>query len=203
MSAISSMDALRELRARTGAGVLDCRNALAEAGGDIERAIEILRARGLVSAAKRAGRPTAQGLVDAYIHGNGTLGVLVEVNCETDFVARTEEFRRLVHDLALQIAATDPKYISRDQIPEEVLERERKIASAELQEAMRGQPPHRLERAVAGKLEKWIQSVVLLEQPFIRDEGRRVADVIAEVSAKTGENIVVRRFCRFRVGEMP
>jgi len=199
---VSSMDALRELRARTGAGVLDCRNALAEAGGDIERAIEILRARGLVTAAKRAGRQAAQGLVDAYIHGNGTLGVLVEVNCETDFVARTEEFRRLVHDLALQIAATDPKYISRDQIPEEVLERERQIASAELQEVMRGKPPEALERAIAGKLEKWIQSVVLLEQPFIRDEGRRVADVIAEVIAKTGENIVVRRFCRFRVGEM-
>ncbi len=197
-----SLEAIRELRARTGAGVLDCRRALVEANGDLERAIEILRMRGLAAAAKRAGRIAAQGIVDAYIHGNGVLGVLIEVNCETDFVARTEEFRRLVRDLAMQVAATDPKYISRDQIPPEELERERQIALRQLQEAMAGKPPQALERAVAGKVEKWIESVVLLEQPFIRDEKRKVADVIAEVAAKTGENIVVRRFCRFRVGEL-
>jgi elongation factor Ts len=197
-----SVEAIRELRARTGAGVLECRRALVEAQGDLERAIEILRARGLAAAAQRAGRSAAQGVVDAYIHGNGVLGVLIEVNCETDFVARTEEFRRLVRDLAMQVAATDPKYISRDQIPPEELEREREIARSQLQEAMAGKPVQALERAVEGKVEKWIEGVVLLEQPFIRDEKRKVSDVIAEVVAKTGENIVVRRFCRFRVGEV-
>ncbi len=192
---------VKELRARTGAGMMDCKGALLEAGGDLEKAVEILRRKGLAQAAKRAGRAATQGLVDAYIHGGGSLGVLVEVNCETDFVARTEEFRQLVRDLALQIAARDPRYVRREDVPEEVLVREREIARAQLEAAMTGKSPAALERAVDGKVNKWLEEVVLLEQPFIRDEGKRVRDRIAEVAARTGENIVVRRFARFKLGE--
>lgn len=196
-----SLELVKELRARTGAGMMDCKGALEEAGGDLEKAVELLRKRGLAQAAKRAGRVATQGLVDAYIHGGGTLGVLVEVNCETDFVARTEEFRQLVRDLALQIAARDPRYVRREDVPPEELEREREIARAQLTSQLAGKPPAAVERAVEGKLAKWLEEVVLLEQPFIRDESRRVRDRIAEVAARTGENIVVRRFARFKLGE--
>ncbi|MER3456220.1 MAG: translation elongation factor Ts [candidate division GAL15 bacterium] len=196
-----SLELVKELRARTGAGMMDCKGALEEAGGDLEKAVELLRKRGLTQAAKRAGRVATQGLVDAYIHGGGTLGVLVEVNCETDFVARTEEFRQLVRDLALQIAARDPRYVRREDVPPEELEREREIARAQLTSQLAGKPPAAVERAVEGKLAKWLEEVVLLEQPFIRDESRRVRDRIAEVAARTGENIVVRRFARFKLGE--
>ncbi|MDQ7800115.1 MAG: translation elongation factor Ts [Armatimonadota bacterium] len=196
-----SLELVKELRARTGAGMMDCKGALEEAGGDLERAVELLRKRGLAQAAKRAGRAATQGLVDAYIHGGGSLGVLVEVNCETDFVARTEEFRQLVRDLALQIAARDPRYVRREDVPEAELEREREIARAQLAQQLQGKPPAAVERAVEGKLGKWLEEVVLLEQPFIRDESKKVRDRIAEVVARTGENIVVRRFARFKLGE--
>ncbi len=160
-----------ELRARTGAGVMDCRKALAEAGGDLERAAELLRAKGLGMAEQKAGRATREGLVEAYIHGNGRLGALVEVNCETDFVARTEDFRRLARELAMQVVATDPRYLSREDVPE----------------AERDDPQ--------------VQEIILLEQPYIRDAGRTVQDLITETVAKVGENIRVRRFARFKVGE--
>ncbi|GBD30514.1 Elongation factor Ts [bacterium HR32] len=195
------LELVKELRARTGAGMMDCKGALEEAGGDLEKAVELLRRKGLAQAAKRAGRAATQGLVDAYIHGGGTLGVLVEVNCETDFVARTDEFRQLVRDLALQIAARDPRYVQREDVPEDVLAREREIARAQLAASLAGKPAAAVERAVEGKLNKWLEEVVLLEQPFIRDEGKRVRDRIAEVVAQTGENIVVRRFARFKLGE--
>ncbi len=195
------LELVKELRARTGAGMMDCKGALEEAGGDLEKAVELLRRKGLAQAARRAGRAATQGLVDAYIHGGGTLGVLVEVNCETDFVARTDEFRQLVRDLALQIAARDPRYVRREDVPEDVLAREREIARAQLEASMSGKPASALERAVEGKVNKWLEEVVLLEQPFIRDEAKRVRERIAEVVARTGENIVVRRFARFRLGE--
>jgi elongation factor Ts len=184
---------VKELRARTGAGIMDCRNALAEAGGDLNKAIEILKARGLASAQKKSSRVAAEGLVDAYIHTGGKVGAIVEVNCETDFVARTGEFRRLVRELAMQVTATAPQFVSREQIPADMLEAQRAAFAAELA----GKPA----AAVEGKLEKWIQEVVLLEQPFIRDESKRVADLITEAVAKVGENIQVRRFARFKTGE--
>jgi len=164
-------DQVKELRARTGAGVMDCRRALAEAGGDLDRAADLLRARGLAAAAQKAGRSTTEGLVEAYIHGQGRLGALVEVDCETDFVAHTEDFRRLARELAMQVAATDPRYLSREDVPLEA----------------RDNPQ--------------VQEQILLEQPYIRDAARRVQDLITETVAKVGENIQVRRFARFKVGE--
>ncbi|MDR5684162.1 MAG: translation elongation factor Ts [Armatimonadota bacterium] len=197
----ATAELVKELRARTGAGMMDCKGALEEAGGNLDKAVELLRKKGLASAAKRAGRAASQGLVDAYIHGGGTLGVLIEVNCETDFVARTEEFRALVRNLAMQVAATDPQYVSEAEIPAEVLHREREIARAQLQQTMRDRPPAALEKAVEGKLRKWVETVVLLEQPYIRDEKKKVSEIVQETIARTGENIVVRRFARFRLGE--
>jgi elongation factor Ts len=192
---------VKELRARTGAGMMDCKGALEEAGGDLEKAIELLRRKGLASAAKRAGRAASQGLVDAYIHGGGTLGVLIEVNCETDFVARTDAFRTLARNLAMQVAASDPRYVSEQEIPAETLEQEREIVRSQLQQTMGDRPAEALERAVEGKLRKWVSTVALLEQPYIRDETKKVTDIVQETIARTGENIVVRRFARFRLGE--
>ncbi len=193
VSADVGVELIKELRARTGAGVMDCRAALREAGGDLDRATEILRAQGAATAARKAGRTATEGIVDAYIHTGGRVGALVEVNCETDFVARTDEFRRLVRDLAMQVTAAAPLYVSREDVPAEAVEAQRRQFAAELA----GKPA----AAVDGRLEKWFQEVVLLEQPFIRDEARRVRDVIAEAVARLGENIRVRRFARFRVGE--
>ena len=184
---------VKELRARTGAGIIDCRDALAEAGGDLEKATEILRAKGLASAEKKAGRTASEGLVEAYIHTGGRVGAIVEVNCETDFVARTEEFKRLARDLAMQVTASAPLYVRREEIPPNEVEARRRIFAAELV----GKPA----AAVDGKLEKWFREVILLEQPFIRDDTRQVRDVITETVAKVGENIQVRRFARFRLGE--
>lgn len=184
---------VKELRARTGAGIIDCRNALAEAGGDLEQAIDILKAKGLASAQKKSGRLAAEGLVEAYIHTGGKVGAMVEVNCETDFVARTEEFRRLARDLAMQVTASAPRFVSRDEIPAETLDSQRAVFAADLA----GKPA----AAAEGKLEQWIQDVVLLEQPFIKDESKRVADLITETAAKVGENVRLRRFARFATGE--
>lgn len=186
-------DLVKELRARTGAGIIDCRDALAEAGGDLEKATEILRAKGLASAEKKARRTATEGLVEAYIHTGGRVGAIVEVNCETDFVARTEEFKRLARDLAMQVTASAPLYVRREEIPPDEVEARRRIFAAELV----GKPA----AAVDGKLEKWFREVILLEQPFIRDDTRQVRDVITETVAKVGENIQVRRFARFRLGE--
>ncbi len=190
---VRSTELIKELRARTGAGVVDCRNALTEAAGDLDRAAELLRSKGLATAQKRAGRTATEGLVDSYIHTGGRVGALVEVNCETDFVARTEEFRRLARDLAMQVTAATPIYVRREDVPPEAVEAKRRQFSSELA----GKPA----AAVDGRLEKWFQEVVLLEQPFIRDEHKRVRDVITEMIAKVGENVQVRRFSRFKLGE--
>ncbi len=188
-----STDLVKELRARTGAGVMDCRGALQQAGGDLDKAVEILRAKGLMTAATKAGRTATEGLVEAYIHTGGRVGALVELNCETDFVARTEDFRRLVRDLAMQVTAAAPLYVSREEIQAEVVEAQRRQFAAELA----GKPS----AAVDGRLEKWFSDVVLLEQPFIRDESRRVRDIVTEAIAKLGENVQIRRFSRFKLGE--
>lgn len=184
---------VKELRERTGAGIIDCRNALAAAGGDLDKAVEILKAKGLAAAQKKSGRVASEGLIEAYIHMGGKVGAMVEVNCETDFVARTDEFKRLARDLALQVTATAPLYVSREDVPAEVLAAQRAQFAAELA----GKPV----AAVDGKMEKWVTEVVLLEQPFIKDETKRVADLITETVAKVGEHIKVRRFARFKTGE--
>jgi elongation factor Ts len=195
----STLAQVKELRERTGAGVVDCQKALAETSGDVEKAIIFLREKGLATAAKRAGRTAAQGLVYAYIHGGGKIGVLVEVNCETDFVARTEEFQRLVKDIAMQIAAANPRYVRREEVAEAERERERAIYRA--QTVQSGKPAAVIDRIVEGKLEKFYSEVCLLEQPFIRDPNKTVDQLVKDAVARTGENIVVRRFARFQVGE--
>jgi len=190
---------VKELRERTGAGMLACKQALVEARGDMERAITILREKGLAAAAKKAGRVANDGLVEAYIHGGGRIGVLVEVNCETDFVARTEEFRTLARDLAMQIAAARPEYIRREDVPEEVVVKERAILLA--QALREGKPEKVVDRMVEGRLEKFFKEQCLLEQPFIKDPNITVGQLITEKIARLGENITVRRFARFELGE--
>jgi elongation factor Ts len=194
-------DLVKQLRDITGAGMMDCKRALEETGGDMEQAQALLREKGLAAAAKRAGKLAAEGIVDSYIHMNGKLGVLVEVNCETDFVANTDEFRRLTRDIAMQIAAADPWWISREDVPEEVIQQERKIYEAQARE--QGKPDNVLPKIVEGKLEAFYKEQVLLDQPYFKDqEGKQsVADRIAEESAKVGEKIEVRRFARFVRGE--
>lgn len=193
------MEKVVELRRRTGAGVMDCKTALEEANGDIDKAIEILRKRGIAKAAKKAERPTAAGVVDAYIHPGERLGVLVEVDTETDFVARNQEFRRFVRDIAMHIAACDPMAIDRTQLPKEVIERERRIY--EEQAAQSGKPAAVVEKIVQGKLEKFYAEVCLLEQQFVKTPEKTVGDYLKENIAKFGENIVIRRYARFKLGE--
>lgn len=188
-----------ELRARTGAGMMDCRNALLEAGGDLQKAIDILRAKGIAKAEKRAGRGASEGLIGSYVHFNGKVGVLVEVNCETDFVARTEEFKSLVRDLALHIASADPIAVRIEDVPPEVIERERAIYRQQAAES--GKPEAVWEKIVEGKLKKFYSERVLLEQPFVKDDTQTVGQLVKSVSGKVGENIVVRRFVRFALGE--
>ncbi len=195
----SSLAQVKELRERTGAGVVDCQKALAETGGDVEKAIVFLREKGLAAAAKRAGRVAAQGVVGSYIHGGGKIGVLVEVNCETDFVARTDEFQRLVKDLAMQIAAANPRCVRREEVAEAERERERAIYRA--QTVQSGKPAAVVERIVEGKLGKFYSEACLLEQPFIRDPSKTVEQLVKDAVSRTGENIVVRRFARFQIGE--
>ena len=193
---------VKELRSRTGAGVIDCRDALVEAAGDLEKAAQLLRAKGLAAAERKSGRVAREGLVTSYIHGEGRLGVLVEVNCETDFVARTPEFKTLARDVALQIAASAPQYVSRTDVPADIVEAER--AAYVAQARADGKSEAVAARIAEGKLEKFFATICLLDQPFIRDDGskpRTVGDVIKEVIARTGENIQVRRFARFRLGE--
>lgn len=190
---------VKELRERTGAGVLDCRNALAEAGGDMDRAAELLREKGLANAAKRLGRETNEGIIGSYIHAGSRVAALVELNCETDFVARTDEFRVLAHDLAMQVVAARPLYVSPEDIPPEVLEQERAKYRAQVADA--GKPEHVVERIVEGKLEKFLDEVCLMRQPFIKDDSITVGDLIRQAMARLGENVVVRRFARLAVGE--
>ncbi|MFO7311055.1 MAG: translation elongation factor Ts [Bacillota bacterium] len=190
---------VKELRERTQAGMMDCKRALEETGGDMEKAVAYLREKGLAAAAKKAGRVAAEGLVEAYIHPGGRVGVLIEVNCETDFVAKTEEFRQLARDLAMQVAAARPQYVSREDVPAAVLEEERRIyRAAALNE---GKPERVVDKIVEGRLEKFFKEVCLLEQPFIKDPDRTVQEIIQEKIAALGENITVRRFARFERGE--
>lgn len=194
-----SMAMVKELRERTGAGIVNCKKALAEHGGDVEKAIDFLREKGLAAAAKKAGRAAQQGVVGSYIHGGGKIGVLVEVNCETDFVARTEEFQRLVKDVAMQVAAANPRCVRREEISDAELERERTVYRVQAEES--GKPAKVIEKIVAGKVEKFYGENCLLEQAFIRDPGKTVQDVVNEAVSRTGENIVVHRFSRFQIGE--
>jgi len=188
---------IKELRQETQAGVLDCKRALEQAKGDMERAVQILREQGLAAAAKRADRAAADGRVEAYVHQGSKLASLIEVNCETDFVARTAEFTELCHDLAMQVAAADPRWVSRDDVPEEVLESQRSDCRAQIA----GQKPdHIVERIIEGKLAKFYGEKCLLEQTFIKDEDTTVQQLLTEAMARLGENIVVRRFARFQIG---
>ena len=191
---------VKQLRDATGAGMMDCKRALAEADGDLDRAAEILREKGLASAAKRADRAADQGRIDSYIHFNNTVGVLVEVNCETDFVANTEEFGRLVKDVALHIASpAAPTYLSRDEVPSDVLDAERRIAEAQARE--QGKPDDVVPRIVEGKLEAYFKDHCLLEQPYVKDDSKTIRQLLDEVGAKLGEKVAVRRFVRYKLGE--
>ncbi len=193
---------VKELREKTGAGFVDCKKALTESGADLDRAADLLRQWGMASAGKKTGREAKEGLIASYIHGEGRLGVLVEINCETDFVARTSEFGAFVHDIAMQVAATRPLYVSKDDIPADVLEHEKSVLLAQAQ--AEGKPAAVVERIVAGRLDKFFADVCLLEQPFIRDQdknARKVGDLVRETIAKFGENIQIRRFARMGLGE--
>jgi elongation factor Ts len=195
--------AIKALREKTGAGMMECKAALTEAAGDEQTAIEILRKRGLATATKKAGRVAAEGLVDAYIHAGGKIGVLVEVNCETDFVARGEEFRNFVHDLAMHITAAEPRYSTKEEVPSEVLDKEREIAleQARTDPKNANKPQQVLDKIVEGRLSKFYQEVCLMEQPFVKDQNITIAEFVRQMISKTGENIRVRRFTRFKMGE--
>ena len=192
-------DMIKELREATGAGILDCRKALTDANGDFDKAVDFLREKGVATAAKRADRTASQGVVELYSHGEGRVGVMVEVNCETDFVARSEDFRKLAHEIALQIAASAPHYVREDEIPTPVLEHEAEIARARAKEE--GKPDAIMDKIVAGRLEKFKDEVVLLRQAYIRDEELTVEKLVLQTIGTTGENIVVRRFQRWELGE--
>ena len=191
---------VKELRDRTGAGFSDCKNALTESGGDIEQAINLLRKKGQAAAAKKAQRATSEGIVGSYIHAGGKIGAIVEVNCESDFVARTEDFQRLCHDLAMHVAATDPRFLRREQVTQEILDREREIFREQAKAT--GKPDPVIEKIVNGKVEKFYEENCLYEQHFIKDEGLTVKEMVDQLIAKIGENISIRRFARFKVGEM-
>jgi elongation factor Ts len=190
---------VKQLRERTGAPMMDCKAALGESQGDVEKAIDVLRKKGLSQAAKKSGRVTAEGAVGSYIHAGGKIGVLVEVNCETDFVARTEGFQELLRDIAMHIAAADPKFVGREEVTPEVLERERAIFRD--QALASGKPANIVDKIVDGKLEKYYSEYVLLEQPFVKDPDKTISQLVAEKVGKIGENIKVRRFARFKLGE--
>ncbi len=194
---ISAKD-VKELRERTGAGMMDCKNALVETGGDIEKAIDFLREKGLASAAKKAGRIASEGLVDSYIHG-GRIGVLVEVNSETDFVAKTEEFQEFVRDVAMQVAATNPKYVSREDVDEDEINREKEVLRN--QALNEGKPEKIVEQMVNGRIEKYFEEVCLLDQKFIKNPDVTIEELLNEKISKIGENLKIRRFARFEVGE--
>jgi elongation factor Ts len=193
------LEKVRDLRERTGAGIVDCKNALIEAKDDIEQAVDILRKKGLAAAAKKVGRVAKEGIIDAYIHPGDRLGVLLEVNCETDFVARTQEFRRFVRDIALHIAANEPMVVNREELAPDVIEREKEIYRSLVQDLKK--PPEIVEKIVIGKLEKFYTDVCLMEQPFVKIPEKTVSDYLKEQIAKFGENIIIRRFVRFRLGE--
>jgi len=194
-----STEAIKELRERTGAGIMDCKAALVESGGDVEKAVEFMRKKGLAKATKKAGRITAEGIITAYIHAGSKLGVLLELNCETDFVARTQDFQDLAKELSMHIAAMNPLYVSREDVPQEVLDKEKEILQAEAISS--GKPEKVIEKIVAGRLEKFFSETCLLEQAYARNSDLTVKELITEAIAKLGENIAVRRFERYQLNE--
>ena len=199
MTETISAGMVKELREKTGAPMMDCRNALTEAKGDMEEAVVVLRKRGMASAAKKASRTASEGAVGTYIHAGGKIGVLIEVNCESDFVARTPDFQELLKDIAMHIAATDPRYIRKEDVTATDLEREKEIYRA--QAAQTGKPAPVIEKIVEGKMSKFYEEVCLLEQPFIKEQTITIAQLIAQKVGKLGENLMVRRFARFKVGD--
>lgn len=198
MSEVSAT-AVRELREKTGAGMLDCKKALTESAGDLEQAVVYLRERGLAAAAKKSARNAAEGVVGSYIHTTGKIGVLLEVNCETDFVARTPDFQALVKDIAMQVAAANPRFVRREEVPETVVASEQDIYRAQMADS--GKPAPVIEKIIGGKLEKFYAENCLMEQAFIREPERTIGQLVTDAIAKLGENVVVRRFARFQVGE--
>jgi len=193
-----SAELVKNLREKTGAGMMECKKALTESNGDFEKAVDLLRQKGLASAVKKAGRTASEGLIESYIH-MGKLGTMIEVNCETDFVARTDDFRELAKDIAMHIAAANPRYLSREDVPQEVLEREKEIYRAQVA----GKPAQVVEKIIEGKLEKFFSDTCLVDQIFIKDpdQKKKVKDLVTEKIAKLGENIIIRRFARFQLGE--
>lgn len=196
---MASAQMIKELRTLTGAGFLDCKKALVETGDNIEKAVDYLRERGLAAAAKKSGRVTTEGVVGSYIHGNGKIGVLVEVNCETDFVAKTVDFQNLVHDICLHVAAANPKYVRKEDVEPQVIEKERQILIG--QAVNEGKSPQIAEKMVSGRLDKFITDICLLEQPFVKDPNITVGQLVQQTIAQFGENITLRRFVRFERGE--
>jgi elongation factor Ts len=194
-----TVEMIKELREKMGCGMMECKSALTESQGNFEAAIDILRKKGLAAIARRAGRVATEGVVDSYIHIGGKIGVLLEVNCETDFVARSADFQAFTKDLCLQIAAANPQYVTRDEVPDGIIEHEKEIITT--QSKAEGKPEKAIEKIVAGRLEKFYAEVCLLDQPFIRDQKKVVKDLLGELSAKIGENIVIRRFTRYQLGE--
>lgn len=192
-------DMVKELRQRTGSGIMNCKKALEEADGDIEKAIIVLREKGLSTAAKKAGRTASEGLVESYIHGDGRIGVLLEVNCETDFVARNSEFKNFVHEIAMQIAATNPLYIKPEDVPYDVLQNEKTIIKKQV--INEGKPENIADKIVNGKIEKYYKENCLLEQEYIRDSNKTIDSLLREMITKLGENIIIKRFARFEIGE--
>ncbi|HOF60785.1 MAG TPA: translation elongation factor Ts [Candidatus Latescibacteria bacterium] len=190
---------VKELREKTGAGMMECKKALGETNGDIQKAIDYLREQGILKSAKLGSRATSQGAIFSYVHPGDQLGVLVEINCETDFVARTDDFKALGKNIAMQVAASAPQYVSRDQVPQEVLDHEKEVSRA--QAKAEGKPEKILDKIVEGRLEKYFQEVCLLDQAYIRDDSRKVSDLVTEAIAKIRENITIKRFVRFKVGE--
>ncbi|AWI08083.1 translation elongation factor Ts [Ereboglobus luteus] len=196
MSTPVSAQTVKELREKTGAGLLDCQKALAETGGNIEEAITLLRKKGAATADKKAGRATKEGLIWSYIHSNNKVGVLIEVNCETDFVARNEDFKAFCNDLCLQVAASSPLYVTRDEVPEAAIAAEREIAVAQVQ----GKPPAAIQKIVEGKLEKYYSTICLLDQPFVKNPDKTIKEILTEKIATIGENMSIRRFTRYQLG---
>lgn len=191
------LDAIKKLREKTNAGVVDCQKALRESNGDLDKAIEVLRKQGVALASKKSGRQVKEGRIESYIHLGGKIGVLVEVGCESDFVARNDDYKSFVKDIAMQVAASNPIYVKKDDVPEESIKKETEIIKAQLQ----GKPAAALEKIVQGKLTKFYEDACLLEQPFIKDPSMKVKDILTSMIAKIGENIVIRRFVRYQVGE--
>lgn len=196
MSNAISAKLVNELRQKTGAGLMECKKVLTEAEGDLEKAETLLRKKGIATAAKKAGRATSEGLIESYIHLGGKVGVLLEINCETDFVAKTEDFKLLARDICLQVAAAMPLHVSREDVPADEIEREKEIAASQ----MEGKPAHAIDKIVQGKLDKYLAGICLLEQPFVKNPDQTIKDLVNEKVTKLGENIVIRRFVRYQVG---